>query len=404
MQLKKILNPTMLFLVITLIAVKVFYDMKVNNNIIDSTRIINYIIMPFLIYIFFTRFLKRYNIEKKKDKQFKINNGLLILNSLLLYIYILISGIVLIKYIFVFGGISGFISGVINGRGAYELQVNLDGILAIAYQFNVMLPCNIMLILTSEKRKKYKSIIILSIILNLFYSILISARVLFITNIISIVFYIFYDKKIKTKMIVRIVIIVFIAFQFMLWGQMRTSNVGDKKEANQILKNYFVKSLENGYTIIDNNMVLSDENGPYWTVRPLLNLPIITKFLNIDKVYEKYIGFIPVKSRMDDFKYAENIGINPQYNTLSIYGYSYIDYGNYGVLFISITYLIVWLFYCKSDKNKYFRIIFIIMIVSCFDILRTNGIYSPIIILRIIIIMIFYLFEKFTNKYKVRLK
>lgn len=233
----------------------------------------------------------------------------------------------------------------------------------------------------SELKKRKKIIFYIFILLNTIISFLIGSRFLILYLVTPILFRKYAYKKIDVKNCSKIFFILIIAISFMIYGQsvkVREQNK-DVKHNTDVLTKYYSMSIENGLRVIEYRY--EKLNPYYWTIyRPLFSLPKVKK-IGLAEYYEKHIGVLPIKDRADDFYYAEKLGANTQYNTFSLWGYSYLDFGYNGWIVVFINFCFIQLLYWKAKKSKgHFFIMYPIYYLSLLDQVRTNGIFNTGII------------------------
>lgn len=299
-----------------------------------------------------------------------------------------------------FGGIGNFLSLIISG-GIFTIYVqnNLSKfpiIVQLGVFCWVFIPAIISIIYTDFlMNNRNKKLVFFSILVSfaalLSVSWLLSARIIFVYALFSIVvskIMASLEKPISKRDIYLMASVLAALVFYLFIGQLY--NKGDSSlnvnSGSQIIFNYYFRSLDNGIHVIDT--MEEPRNKGYWTSRTFLNMPLVGK--RIQEFYKYYIDNIPINSRKDDFSYARNLGVDPKYNTFSMPGYMYLDYGVWSVLILSIFWILFIILYKASlNISPYFSAIYSVMIVTAIDYSRTATIFSDYGIYSFIVFIIY---------------
>ncbi|MDU7147860.1 MAG: O-antigen polymerase [Clostridium sp.] len=401
-----ITNPIYLITIIYIVSVSSIF---INHEIkyLNWQRIFLYITIPYVIYVLIYKFTShKGRIKIKNDEKYNeiyISNRVYILNfivSIICFLLIL-NGIIYIISLF---GIQNVIKGVTKLEFIQMIQQNNDKKISLAILASNILPITntvlIKRIVNNNKAKRTIYGIVLSMcVLGVFiFSNLIGARVLFLYSIFGCFYIVFCNKKLNVRNLLKILFVVLAFMGVILFMQVNKTIDEDNKlnVAKENLVNYYAKSIDNAVYIIDNDY--KRLNFGYWAIKPVLNIPIISSTFNLKEIYERYISNIPIKNREDDFFYVRNLGIDPEYNTISIYGYSYVDFGFYGFIMIVLQYLILqhsYYSYLKRDNVSIYM--FPILYCSFLDSIRNYGLINDRVILCILIIFLY----RIVNKVKI---
>lgn len=400
-KLIELANPIYLITALYLLSVIALFG-SAGTNYYNWQRVFMYITLPYLLYV------NIYVIFNKVRRTIVNRNFTTMLGLKKIYFINSIVSIVSIciflnsfLYLISLYGVNTVVSGIKNLEFVQSIQ-RLESIhIKMAILCSNISPIVSVLMINQIKNKEKKTNRLLKIQVILYltcifiFANLIGARILILYPSIGCLLIYFYDLKINIKNIVKVLGLVGIIALMILIGQVNKT-MGENNRVDNAKKDivsYYTQSLNNGYYIIDND--IKRVNLGYWTIKPLFNIPMVSSSLRISELYEKYISTIPIKNREDDFIYAMKLGINPKFNTMSIYGYSYLDFGFYGVLVILIQYLILhFMYYSFVKGRKYISLIYPIIYISFFDSLRNYGIINDRTIYCIIILFFYWMLSK----------
>lgn len=398
MKVYKILRPqniiSIQYIVITILLI--YY--KNENTIQNLDKIIQYIYIPYLIYFIFVLFThnltktKRFNEEIFRFKMSYKIIELIILLAIILNIFTIIEVIKL----------TGL--NILSNDNILYFQRNPGIFMSISIAFMNIIPIAILIFYyrTKENKNKKDMIILIIYLLQAFFICTIcGVRLLFFTNFIPLVVVSLYKKNINYKMLKRSVILFVLCIFIIIGGQsIKTKNSSIKDNIIAVTQ-YYTESIRNVFYIM--NYEYGNLNKDYWSVyRTLKGVP----YINFNKIDEWYInknGYIPINNRDDDFEYVKKMGIQPKNNTFSVWGYSFLDYGNRGLILIVIQFLFIQCIYILSTRNKKYELIYIFLILFIIEQIRTNGIINSRVVNGIILFGILVIFDKilYLIKYKV---
>lgn len=265
--------------------------------------------------------------------------------------------------------------------------------------FNYFLP--ILIVPIAFTRSKLSSgFIILSLIIIFLVSGMYGARILFIDSLLAFILSRTYFTKLSFKSAIIALAIGVIGVVGLINLQALRSDGNNFSKGSQSLLKYYSVSVEQGARIVDRN---TTKQPLYWTLRPLFGIPFITNAIGFTQVYEGLFGRLPIKDRQDDFEYVKRIGGDPQYNTLSVYGYSFLDSGVWSVVIITLSYIIIaYIFLLYKNGNMFGLLLFPSIISLTSDQLRTNGIFSSRVVFFVIIAIILILLDGIAKSYERR--
>ncbi|MFX0548399.1 O-antigen polymerase [Hathewaya histolytica] len=361
---KKLLNP---LYVIILQYIIIIY-LTITNYEKPSIKLCAYLYIPLILYFVVYINIKYISITKKKTE-------ISIITFKTIFCFIIIFTLIEIKSIIYLFSIKSLFSHsnelmwYIQSNNIIELKYSLF-ILNIAPIFNVFLYAYI----KNIKNNKVHKFILLMFNISIFIeSFIVGTRILFLFAILPIIFIRYMDMHMKFKRLSYIFIVLILCFFTLVWGQsLKTQNKSFRYNSNYVMS-YYTQSLNNCFYIVDTYD--KGFNPYYWTIyRQLSSIPIINTYSK--DIYMNIHGILPINSREDDFKYVENLNLPRAFNTFSIWGYSYLDFGVFGVIPVFISFVITQILYFKLDKSFIRRIIYPIFYLSLLDQIRTNGIYS----------------------------
>ncbi|GAA5534864.1 hypothetical protein Dalu01_03279 [Deinococcus aluminii] len=301
-----------------------------------------------------------------------------------------------------FGGIGNFLNLITSG-GIFTIYIqnNLSKfpiIVQLGLFCWVFIPAIIALIyMDAVIKNRNKLLIFLSILISfialLSVSWLLSARIIFIYALFSLIIsriIVSSRRSISKKEFYFMASGLALLILYLLVGQIynKGNSTLNTNSGSQILFNYYSRSLENGSHII--NSMEEPRNEAYWTSRTFLNMPLVGK--RVQEFYKYYIDNIPINNRRDDFSYARALGVDPTYNTFSMPGYMYLDYGIWSVLVLSIFWILFIILYKASISiSPYFSAIYSVMIITTLDYTRTATVFSDYGVYSFVVFALYYL-------------
>lgn len=327
----------------------------------------------YLLYAFVTYKIKRLTPVKIEEVWEKFGKAEVRLSVLVIFIISLGNILLIYELIDIYGGLSESINGFGSASKLSAVQFNTPRLISYLITLNYLLPVFIVPILM--KRGLLPKLLLLIIILPLSFigSGLFGARILFLDVATSTLLIISLTKKFRTRALMVMLIAVSILLCGLATLQANRSNL-DLKGGFEQLGKYYSISLNHGATVVKHN---NTQQPLYWTTRSLFGIPIISDVVGFQTVYEGVFGEIPIKDRRDDFNYAAKLGVDPTYNTFSIYGYSFIDAGMFSIVIIFISYIIMHQLYAYYISGKLFGLLlypgFYCLLL---DQLRTNSVFS----------------------------
>lgn len=406
LQLSNPIYMISLFYIVTLIYI--LYNAKL--YFLNWQRIFLYISVPYYIYLFIYFFMKKkHKIKSFNDKIQEVNDGLNYKKLYKINNFIAIISILLIAnciiYIIKIYGFQEIIRGITNLefiQNIQKLEFKQKSLAILSSNISPIV-CIILMKCIKYKVKKNtfasKFILITYLSLIFIFANIIGARVLMLYPIIGCVLTYFSDVRLNISNLFKVMLTVVLLVSVIFVGQVNKT-VGDYNKldkAKQDITDYYSKSLHNGLYIIDNDY--KRINLAYWTIKPLFNIPYVSSTLKLSYLYEKYISQIPIKSRQDDFNYVARLGINPKFNTLSIWGYSYLDFGFYGFIVILIQYIILQnIFFAFIRNKKYVSLIYPIIYASFIDSFRNYGIINDRVVFCLLLLMLYRILMKIKIK------
>ena len=137
-----------------------------------------------------------------------------------------------------------------------------------------------------------------------------------------------------------------------------------------LLWNYYAQSVNNAaYIVVNDNF--QGVSGGFWSFSSLLSFPLA----KIAGSYEmaSALGVKTLHERQDYFNFARSIGIDPEFNTYSIYGFTMLDFGVfYTILFTMFLGIICGYIFKLVSKGYFFALpIYIGLCMASLDMLRT---------------------------------
>ncbi|GAA5447164.1 oligosaccharide repeat unit polymerase [Deinococcus depolymerans] len=290
------------------------------------------------------------------------------------------------------GGFGGALKMLADAGGvSYFQQDFLDkyGIFYISlYAAPAIITINAINFYSSSQSKKMLACLSAGILVIIFgISILLGSRILIISACACWLMVFLRLGSVKRKHIGIILISLIISLYFIVQIQTTKIRTNSISEVFDVLIRYYTTSFDNGIYAIER---LSSENPLFWTIRPLLTLPIFSDLTNIQSLYAGLFGTIPILSRKDDFDYVWNMGLDPTINTFSYFGYLFLDYGWYGAVVNVIILILLQILFVKNQSgNIYSLLLFPIFYIALLDHLRTINVFSQRTLISCIVIAVY---------------
>ena len=280
---------------------------------------------------------------------------------------------VLIDIVAIYGGLVNAVKYFGDTLLVTKVQQGMSSTTALLLSLNYFLPVLIVPIIIKRKTIEVLLILFFPLVMLFILSSLCGTRIIFIDVFVSWLVVKSLTTNLNFPRFLKFFSITLVAIACLSYLQ------AARKDSNLIdgfneLGKYYSISLSNGAQIIKNG----DRGQPlYWTLRSTFSVPIISQLMGTQLVYEGLYGEVPIRNRRDDFEYVKNLGIDPNYNTLGIYGYSFLDMGVWSVLLLTIYYMLLFLVYRIYLNGGLFGLLFYPVSYSLvIDQLRTNGIFS----------------------------
>lgn len=406
MTVNKFLKPH-LIISLQYFIISVLFIIYNNNNIYINNKLelLIYIYMPIimytLIYLILKIVSKNYKINVKEQSVFKSNSTYKII-ELIIIIAIIINAISMFEMMHTVG--QSNILSLFNKVNILYFQRHPGKILSMSIALMNIIPICVLIYydyiskINNKVRKRKKSFIICIYMLeSLVICSAAGIRFLFIVNSVPLLINITYYKRLNIRLIKKIILFFIVMGTIVIGGQaIKTQNLNIKDNVRAI-EEYYTESISNVFYIIDNNY--GKLNPDYWTIyRTFKGVPFVN-FNKIDKWYIEKYGYIPIVDRDDDFEYVIRMGIQPKNNTFSVWGYSYLDYGQNGWILVAIQLIFIQILYTISIRNKKFEIFYQILVLFVIEQIRTNGIISSRTINAAIVFIILNVIDYIMNIY-----
>ncbi len=383
-----IFNPVWIIVIQTLFALAI-----VSGSKYFSLNYVYFVLTPAVIYYLFSMNLKY--LRKPLQRQYRFSSEAYIFASSII-ILVLISNLML-SYILIglYGGLGSVISNLGSTNKIVEIQFNSPKLVSQLIALNYFMPIVVVPIVLNNSVRKAFTLLLIPLLTLLIVAILFGARILFIDVLVAILIVrsLVYGFSLKnfvkfTYFVIGILLCVVVVQSVRQKSSLMDGIIGIEK--------YYSVSLEHGALVISRE---ETAQPLYWTLRSVFSVPYLSSGLGTKTVYEGIFGKIPLVTRGDDFTYAAKLGADPNFNTFSIYGYSFLDLGYWGVIIILGSYLIIqYLYVIFLSGTTFGLLLFPSMYVLLIDQLRTNSIFSLraafFIIASVIISIIAYLFDK----------
>ena len=240
--------------------------------------------------------------------------------------------------------------------------------------------------------KRYVCIVLAAglVLSEFIVSVSLSARMFFLSSVIPPIVIGSRFSRFRWRTLFKLGMVALLGISFIVATQVLIKPGGQYEKAKVELRNYYVLSVLNGMHVIDRSY--TTESVGFWTFRPLLFAPIIHN--SVQELYEQIVGPIPIKSREDDFTYAQKLGVeNPSYNTFSLFGYIFLDWGYVpGIVAIFLIFFLShWLYWKALAGSVWHLLQYAIFYFSLIDLLRTYLIASDIGFYYIVVISVAWL-------------
>lgn len=394
MKINKFFKPHLIISLQYLIISVLFFIYNEKAYIKNNAELLIYIYMPFIMYILIYLILKivsqNYKINVKEQFVFKTNITYKII-ELVIFIAIVINLMSIFEMMYLVGVKN--VLNLISKVNILYFQRNPGKMLSTSIALMNIIPICVLIYydyisrIENKKIKDKKNILIYLYILECL--IICSAsgiRFLFIVNSVPLLINIVYNKNLNYRMIKKFMVFIIVMGTIVIGGQaVKTQNLSVKDNFSAITE-YYTESLNNVFYIINNKY--GGLNPNYWTIyRTFKAVP----FISFDKIHTWYIekyGYIPIVDRDDDFEYVVKMGIEPKNNTFSIWGYSYLDYGQNGWILVAIQLMAIQILYTMSLRNKKYEIFYCILFLFIIEQIRTNGIINARVINAVILFII----------------
>lgn len=349
-------------------------------------------VLLYLLYYYLSKFFKL----KYSHSLNMISFGNIVILTCQTYIYltIFINLLMIINTINYYGGFDSAINNFGATHFVNRLQMQGSPINTYTILINYMCPVFLIPLIIKRWSTANKLIIPILLIFTFISMGLYGARIIFLDLIFAILITQSFKLKINAGYLTLGFIFLVVLITMMSYLQSTRTNISPQKGLEEIGKYYSVSTIQ-GARIIKN-----DTQGQplYWMTKPLFGIPVFSSLTGIQGVYEGIFGKVPIKSRKDDFAYAEELGADPRYNTLSLYGYLFLDLGMMSILIIFIIYILLdYTYYLFLRQNIIGLLLFPSLYNLTSDQLRTVSIYAnrtPFIITAAIIICTLYLIDK----------
>jgi len=284
-----------------------------------------------------------------------------------------------------YGGIESAIANAGETYYIVRIQFNPPRIVSALISFNYIMPVLVVIVAIKNKILSNLTVLLFPVILLLIVGVLFGARILVIDVIVSYAvaksMKMGLNYKSVSTLIVSGVLAVLCLSAFQAYRERESLDYGLR-----IVGDYYARSVQNGSQVFESN---ARSSPMYWSLRPLLSVPYASDIIGVRDLYEELFGKIPISSREDDFKYAEAIGVDPNFNTFSMYGYSILDAGSMGVFIILFAYFLLQIVYFGLLSGNFLCVLlFPPLYALAIDQLRTNGIFSPRVVFFILIALI----------------
>ncbi|UWX63151.1 O-antigen polymerase [Deinococcus rubellus] len=242
----------------------------------------------------------------------------------------------------------------------------------ILAKFNYIAP-NFLIPLIFKFEKRFLFVIMPFLILQGAFAVLYGTRIVIMTTILTILIAYTYRIKIDLKNATLIFATLLLVGVAVISGQSIRQNVSFGSGLTEV-KRYYSTSLNNGSSVIENNLITQKL---FWTLRPVLSIPFLPKATGFINMYEKLFGKLQIRNRKEDFSYAAKLGFDPAYNTFSSFGYAYLDLGRGGIFLLLLGWLTIQYIYIRARSGQIlYLIIFPAFYISMLDQLRTYWFFS----------------------------
>lgn len=287
-----------------------------------------------------------------------------------------------------YGGVQGAISNAGAAEIATYLQQRGPNSIREPIIFNYLLTVSLIPIIFFRSRIRF-IIIPLALLLSFVAASLYGARTLFIEPLLSIVIVKSLYLRTSFKNILTTLTLISAVLMGMFYLQSIRSGGRGFADGAEVLYKYYSISLIQGSTVIVNDM---QKEPLFWTLSSLFGIPVISKIFGFSSVYEGIFGSLPITTREDAFDYVSNLGADPNFNTLGIYAYTYLDAGSFGILLLFLIFSIGGVAYVYFRKGHQLGIIlFPAIFLMMADQLRTASIFSARMPYFIIFALIIYI-------------
>jgi oligosaccharide repeat unit polymerase len=364
----RVFNPVWLIGFQTIVAL-----IFIANSKVFTWSYVAIVVIPAIlgfIYIFLWRSVSQ---KTPSDQNDHLSSNIWMVSLLMLVVVCLINVFIIFDLIGMYGGIPQAIRNFGSIPAVTAIQRNAPNSLNLLLTFNYFLPVIIVPLVLHFRLRICLLILFVPFLLLFLVASMYGARILLFDSLMALVIARALLHPFKPKLLVAfasfgIAMLVGLAS---LQAARNQNNLGTG--FNEIGK-YYSYSLYNGAIIVAHNRV---GQPLYWTLRSSFSVPLISKIIGAEAVYEGLFGKIPIKSRKDDFDYAANLGADPRYNTFSIFGYSFLDLGIWGMFIILFSYIIVYYLYrLYIGAQTLGLLLYPSMYILLFDQLRTNSIFS----------------------------
>jgi oligosaccharide repeat unit polymerase len=270
----------------------------------------------------------------------------------------------------------GSISTALNFFGATQYtqyaQEKSSNLLKILYLVNFFTPPALS-VLAYKFRAVYWIPIGIFLMIQLLLSLLFGTRIIFITSLFAFIIVYLRDYRVNFRLLAICVALLAVVGISLVTIQSRRTNSTLDESISQ-LYNYYAKSINNGAQVINHEQA----SQPYfWTLRPLLAIPFLPKASGILNIYEQNFGALQIAKREDDFIYAQNLGVDPSYNTFSTFGYAYLDANWWGIILVLFAWISIQYAYTTFNRGSVFAaLIFPVLLISLTDQLRTYWFFT----------------------------
>ncbi|WP_146009544.1 hypothetical protein [Deinococcus planocerae] len=320
--------------------------------------------------------------------------------SIVLIVMVSLGNIFLIgQLVELYGGLTNAIANFGRTQFIIDVQYNAPRTVGYLISLNYILPVAVVPLVLHKGIRLSLLMLALPVLLLFAASNLYGARILFLDTLVSIIL----TSALLSRLRVRLLMGLLISGVLLIVGVagLQAARYGDNLGRGfEEMGKYYSISLSHGSTIVSQNRT---GQPLYWTLRSTFGVPLLSEVFGTQAVYEGVFGHIPIKSREDDFAYAARLGVDPRYNTFSIYGYSFLDLGVWGLFVVLFSYLSLhYMYSLYISMNPWGVLLYPALYALLLDQLRTNSIFSTRVVYFIITTIILMFVHKISTAYRSR--